>query len=151
MKLRCRFGHDDPQQAVLSVQHVEPQVSVGQVAWHAPAEQVWEDVQARVHDPQWRGSVWRFTQAPPQSVSPAAQVWTQALATQVWPAGQTVPQVPQLAGSVAVLVQTVALQAVLGARHWQVLALHTLSGTQAFPQAPQFAPLLARLTQVPVA
>ncbi len=105
MKFWCRFGHDDPQQAVLSAQHVVPQVRVAQAAWQVPAEQVCPDEQVRPHTPQFATSFWRFTQLPLQSVSPLAQAREQAPPLQIWSAEQTFPQRPQLVGSVLVSVQ----------------------------------------------
>ena len=102
-------------------------------------------------------SVWRFTQAPLQSVSPLAQASWQAPPLQIWSAAQTVPQ------SAAVgrgrcwcwcrssIPRTAPGQAVLGERHWQVLELQTLFGTQAFPQAPQLAPFVGGVDAEPVA
>jgi hypothetical protein len=154
MKFWCRFGHEGPQQAVLSAQQVVPQVRAAQVAWQVPAEQVCPDEQERPHTPQFAASVWRFTQLPLQSVSPLAQAREQAPLLQIWSAVQTLPQRPQLTGSVLVLVQIAdavpGLQRVSGGRHWQLLALQTLLGTQTFPQAPQFAPLVAVSTHRPV-
>jgi len=156
MKFWCRLGHDDPQQAVLSAQQVDPQTWVAQVAWQVPAEQVCPDEQVRPHTPQFAASVWRFTQAPLQSVSPLAQASEQAPPLQIWSVVQRLPQTPQLVGSVLVLVQivdpaTAPGQAELGERHWQVLELQTLFGTQTFPQDPQFAPFDAVSTHEPVA
>jgi hypothetical protein len=100
------------------------------------------------------GSVWKFTHAPLHRLSPVAHVGTQLPEEQAWPAGHTLPQVPQFLGSLEVLVQTAAGtpgQLVLGERHWHVDAEQTSAGTQACPHAPQFAPLVAVSTHVPVA
>jgi len=153
MKFWCRYGHDVPQQAVVSAQQVVPHVRVGQAAWHVPAEQVWPDGQAAAHDPQLAASVFRSTHTPLQALNPAAQVGTQTRDEQVWPAGHTMPQVPQFLESVEVLVQTaegVPGQVVLGERHWHVDAEQTSAGTQALLQPPQFAPLVAVSTHLPV-
>jgi hypothetical protein len=85
-------------------------------------------------------------------VNPEAHVGTQAPDEQVWPAGHTVPQVPQFLGSVDVLVQIgegAPGQLVLGDRHWQMDAEQTSAGTQALLHVPQLAPFVALSTHVP--
>jgi hypothetical protein len=47
----------------------------------------------------------RFTHTPPQSADPAGQTTAQTPETQLLPAAQEWPQVPQFVGSLAVFVQ----------------------------------------------
>jgi hypothetical protein len=76
---------------------------------HLPAVQV-PLAQARPQVPQFRASVWRFTQAVPQ-VSGLADGQAQAPAWHTWPwMVQAVPQAPQLEASVLVSVQRLAAE-----------------------------------------
>jgi hypothetical protein len=123
-------------------------------AWQLPAEQLCPSRQAVAQAPQWAGSVFRSTQAPLHSVSPAAQVCWHVPPLQVWPAAQAVPQVPQFFGSVEVLVQTAAApepQICFGETHTQAEAAQTSPAMQTFPHTPQFEALADVSTQVPVA
>ena len=78
------------------------------------------------------------------------QVTVQAQPTQVWPAGQALPHLPQLLRSIAVLTQ-VPPQFVSPA--WQ-LSTHvpfeqTWPAGHSVPHAPQLPLSVCRLTQVP--
>jgi len=75
---------------------------------HVPLEQKSPDGQAARHAPQFWGSVWKFTQ---EAVAPVPQAFgvaagqAHALLVQLCPAGQTLPQLPQLFGSLFVVAQ----------------------------------------------
>jgi hypothetical protein len=76
--------------------------------WHTPPEQVWPYAQTMPQPPQLRVSKVMFVQMPPQFVPPPGQSslvhtpWTQSGAD----AGQTLPQAPQLLGSLNTGMQT---------------------------------------------
>ena len=151
----CWKGQLVPQQALLAEgawQQVPPQVSVVHAAWHVPAEQACPAEQVVAQDPQWAGSVCRFTQVVPQRVKPAAQVGWQVPDAQVWPAAQVVPQDPQFRGSLETSVQTVAApvpQTCFGERQVHVDDEQTSPAMQTFPQDPQLDALEAVSTQLP--
>jgi hypothetical protein len=82
------------------------------------------------------------TQTPPQSVFPCGH-WQVPL--QTLPPVHAVPQVPQLAGSVAVSTQ-LPLHSVVPVGHWQ-LPLHCFPFVQMVPHAPQLLRSVAMSTQ----
>ncbi len=89
-----------------------------QETWQRPATQALPGAQALLHAPQWRLSLWVFTQkselpASPTPASPEAaplqrarvgpQSTPQRPMAQTRPAGQALPQAPQFARSVSVV------------------------------------------------
>jgi hypothetical protein len=125
-----------------------------QATWRdaqVPSTQDSPAAQAVAHAPQWKRSRSRWTQAPPQSVSPAPQVAEQVAGPAA--AEQTVPwqaraQEPQWPGSEArsthVAPQAESPGAQSQAPRWQVAR-----ASQALPQAPQLAASTAGSTQAP--
>jgi hypothetical protein len=80
------------------------------------------------------------------------QLAAQSPAVQLWPAGQTLPQLPQLLGSSDSLAQYVAFvtgQALVPAAQlsWQEPPVQSWPAAQELPQAPQFAGSVAVLVQ----
>jgi hypothetical protein len=150
-------------------QHSSPpgQPVVWHVAvWQTPATQNEPAPQTSPQKPQLFGSVRVFTSQPSdstwlQSAKPGLQpTMEQALATQpTAPFGtgwQTLPQVPQLSGSLWVLAQSAPQQLSLpgqalptpqGPTHWP--PEHVSPPGQALPQVPQFCGSVDRLTSQP--
>jgi hypothetical protein len=141
----------------------------------APLQHSCPDPQARLHEPQWLGSVWRFVHTfAPQYVSPdvgqphapLVQLSTGAHALphvpqffvpcvvhvpaqQSWPLEHALPDEPQWFGSVCRLAQTSLPQYVSPAVwHTQVPALHVSTDAHELPQPPQFARSVFSLTHV---
>jgi hypothetical protein len=100
------------------------------------------------HDPQWFGSVSRFTHLVPHSVVLAGQAHRPPL--QPCPPVHTIPQPPQLASSIATSTHAAA-HAIEGATHpgAQALALHTVGGAQLRSHPPQWSGLAERSMHVP--
>jgi hypothetical protein len=124
-----------------------------QLAAHVPAEQLCPSRQGLAHPPQLSESVLVSTQTPLHNISPAAQDRWQVPEEQVWPDAQAVPQPPQFLGSVEMFVQTAeepVPQICFGELHTQAAAVHTSPAMQTFSQPPQFAPLVAVSTHLPV-
>lgn len=91
----------------------------------------------------------RSTHEFPQAVSLAGHESTQVPSEQANPETQTLPQLPQLAGSVCVLTQTL-LQLVWPAAHetTQLPPRHEVPPGQTWPQVPQLSLSLTALTQL---
>jgi hypothetical protein len=131
-----------PLQSIVSA----PQL--GHVPVQTPPTQLWPVEQAAVHEPQWPGSVLKFTHMPLQLVSPAGQETAHPPPEQTWPAGQTTPQAPQLVGSLLVLTHRLP-QAVSPAGHEivHVLLTHAWPAAHLVPQDPQLFGSLLSVTQ----
>jgi hypothetical protein len=99
--------------------------------------------------PQWRTSVSRSTQMPPQRVWPAGQ--SQRPAWHVVPPEQVTPQAPQFMLSIVASTQA-APHFMRPVAHIaaQALTLHTWPMGHALPQAPQFAGSLETSTHAPL-
>jgi hypothetical protein len=106
-----------------------------------PPLQFWPPVQAWPHWPQLALSMLRFLQTPGgQSVKPVGQPPPpppQAPFEQVAPLEQTLPQLPQLFGSVRVLVQPVPVQKVWPFAHLQTWLVQVVPAGQTLPHLPQ--------------
>jgi len=96
-----KFTHEPPQSVAPAVQ-VTLQVPMLHTALAEPASPTMAR-QEVVQVPQWSRSFLRSTHTPEQLVVPFGQ--PQAPPEQSWPAGQTLPQEPQLFGSLAVVTQ----------------------------------------------
>jgi hypothetical protein len=66
-----------------------------------PFTHIIPDAQTVVHEPQWFGSLARFTQPPEQVVSPAGHSERHMPFEHTSPVGQAVPHAPQFCGSLA--------------------------------------------------
>jgi hypothetical protein len=137
----------------VSVQVVPQSVSAPQV--HAAFTHDAPDGHDLLHPPQFAGSSWMSTQALLQSVSAPAsesQDVAHAPSTQNAPppsiALQTLPQPPQLFGSLCVAVQT-PLQRVPSLAHRQVPAWQVVPLPQRMPQPPQLELSVCSSTQAP--
>jgi len=97
--------------------------------------------------PQPSGTVPQFT--PSWTHVWGVQVATQAPATQAAPAGQALPQAPQLLGSVVTLAQAPA-QTIWPAGQVQVPETQAAPAEQTLPQAPQLLGSVDTLTQAPL-
>jgi hypothetical protein len=110
-------------------------------------------VQTVPQAPQLFLSVARVTQVPAQLVSPVPQAVPQCPETQTWPGAQAVVQLPQCAGSIAVLMQELP-QVVRPVGHTHTPLLQFMPAGQAVGvvrvlQAPQLPSSLARFVQMP--
>jgi hypothetical protein len=125
-----------------------PPHAIGRSEGHSqvPALQVAPAAQTVSQAPQCDSSVFRFTQAPPQSASPAGH--TQAFDVHVAPVAQTFPHEPQLASSVARSTHVEPHVSGEAAGHAQTPPTQTsfVSG-HTFPQALQFRSSVSRFTQ----
>jgi hypothetical protein len=99
-----RATHEPPQ--LVEPVHVTTHWPERQESAAVPPSTTDPAVQTPVQDPQWSGSLEVSTQTPEQLVVPCGQPQVPLL--HCWPAGQILPQVPQLSGSVVVLVQAPA-------------------------------------------
>jgi hypothetical protein len=107
--------------SVIVLMHPAGQSFVPVGHWQTPPEQTWSVGQTVPQLPQFAWAIWVFTQraaaepapapapapqqtSPPGQASPSEpQIGLQVPLTQVWPAGQAVPQLPQFCGSLVVL------------------------------------------------
>ena len=121
-------------------------VPVGQM--QVPVTQLCPGRQASAQEPQWLASFWRSTQAPPQLVRLAAQVWVHRLLLHTSLVLQVLKQPPQFFGSLVRSTQA-PLQEASGAWQTQLLLTHGWPGAQWVPQAPQFEGSLVVLVQIP--
>jgi len=101
-----------------SESQLRPHCRTPAVALHCPAEQAVQGGQALPQAPQFRASSWRSVHIPPQEVRPGPHCEKQPPRypfegswSQTCPVAQAFPQVPQLRGSVPVLVQAPDRQA----------------------------------------
>jgi hypothetical protein len=119
-----------------------------QPARHMAFEHTCEPVHALVHEPQWVGSVLRFTQLEPHIVSPGPHV--QFPPEHTAPLPQTLPQLPQSFGSVLVSTH-VMLQLVppLGQKARHVPDWHCCVAEHVVVQLPQCALFELTSTHVP--
>jgi hypothetical protein len=127
---------------------VVPAVPVVLTVTQALLVQVWPAVQAWPQLPQLPLLLVGSTQVPPQASWPTTEQ-VQVPLMQVVPPEQTVPQAPQLRGSVIVLVQPPFPQTIVPVAQVdeQALLLQTCGLLQVVPQVPQF--VLFEDTQLP--
>lgn len=98
--------------------------------------------------PQWEMFVFKFTQAPLQSVVLAGQADAHAPELHTCPAGHTCPHAPQFETSLDKSTHA-PLHAVSALEQPQIPPTQLCPGGQAWPQAPQSASLLNRSTHAP--
>ncbi len=97
--------------------------------------------------PQLRGSAWRKVQVPLHVVCPAKHIAWQLNPVHTWPAWHTVPQLPQLAGSVRATQRLLQRMKPFG--HWHC-ELTQVPGPQLLPHAPQLPGSLTVLVHRPL-
>ena len=90
----------------------------------------------------------RFTQEPPQAVSPVPHVVVQAPRLHTCVPLHAVEQLPQNAGSVCVFTHA-PLHSELPAAHWHVPFWQVVPPAQVAPQLPQLFGSVCSLTQLP--
>jgi hypothetical protein len=123
---------------------VQRRLVAGQAA-HSALAQISDGGHAVPQAPQFSWLTCRFTHALPHAVRGAGQM--HAPPTQVSPAAQTWPQVPQCFGFVSGSMHVPSQTRSLAGQGAQALCAQTSAGLQAASHAPQLSWLLERFTQ----